>query len=607
MDDLEHVPAWLTETRYGWRAGRKAYLFTTNIDDVAEVRFGKETCYLGLVEILCSKQSITALEGDAFAGVIIYRPGRGIVVVPGLEGTADLESSLFEAESGRQADGGNDDEDMRSILNSLRTEQRQARERTQSSPFGALLAITRVMGKMGNIALILPRVDLLVPANNGAIPGLDERRIVDLLSSLTADRDIRANDNYIFLIAESAASVCSEVLTPDVHRITVGWPDAEERSRFLEYLEEQYDEMPALEDGLTPEVLTRITAGISRKETYRICKDAVARETPLSYGIVRRAKQIIILAESDGLLEEYITSGGLDDVGGLRIQKKFYKKKIELFRGSTVRLMPTAILNQGVHGSGKTHIIGKLAGDLGIPCFRMKDLRSMWVGASEQNMTKVLDLIVSLRPVVLIMDEFEGIMANRTVTDNHPVDNRLLSKMLEFMSTVEERYAGEILLVAATNRPDLIDAAVLDRFKGGVIPFFAPDTGEIPDIMFAISRDNGWPLEDGIELTPLARSLASYTPRNLYFLLKQAAETAALKGREAISADDLASALDDNLPDMNLRVLKLETLLAVRYSTSKQFLPEGESLGFNLRGLAEDHDQLDDMIAELKMQERMSL
>lgn len=58
---------------------------------------------------------------------------------------------------------------------------------------------------------------------------------------------------------------------------------------------------------------------------------------------------------------------------------------------------------------------------------------------------------------------------------------------------------------------------------------------------------------------------------------------------------------------MNLRVLKLETLLAVRYSTSKQFLPEGESLGFNLRGLAEDHDQLDDMIAELKMQERMSL
>ncbi|MBK8807166.1 MAG: ATP-binding protein [Bacteroidales bacterium] len=86
------------------------------------------------------------------------------------------------------------------------------------------------------------------------------------------------------------------------------------------------------------------------------------------------------------------------------------------------------------------------------------DFRSKWVGESERILSKVLELIKSYSPVIVFIDELDQSEGSRGTSSNSDVDKRTFSKLLQFMSDTENR--GKVLWIGASNRPDLIDAAL---------------------------------------------------------------------------------------------------------------------------------------------------
>jgi len=97
----------------------------------------------------------------------------------------------------------------------------------------------------------------------------------------------------------------------------------------------------------------------------------------------------------------------------------------------------------------------------------------MYVGQSERNLEQVLEVARSLEPVVIFVDEIDQAFSNRRgMNADGGVEQRLLARLLEFMD--DKHNLGKVIWIAASNRPDLIDEALLSRFKLR-IPFLLPD------------------------------------------------------------------------------------------------------------------------------------
>lgn len=132
------------------------------------------------------------------------------------------------------------------------------------------------------------------------------------------------------------------------------------------------------------------------------------------------------------------------------------------------------ILFLGPPGTGKTLIAQAFANVCNTNFVKLGNFRSMWVGQSERNLSKALDLIRALSPVIVFMDEIDQSEGSQGEAGDGGVGKRIFSKLLQFMSDTSLR--GKVLWIAASNRPDLIDAALkrAGRFDM-TIPFFLPD------------------------------------------------------------------------------------------------------------------------------------
>ena len=234
------------------------------------------------------------------------------------------------------------------------------------------------------------------------------------------------------------------------HRLSIGLDNAAEKSSGLNYL--------GLEDLL---LQTRNKQG------------------ELSIETITKVKGKLLQDESAGLIELVETKKTFDNVGGFeKIKKRLNSiSNAMLNKGGSAlitRTIPMGILFLGPPGTGKTLIAQAFANMCNTNFVKLGDFRSMWVGQSERNLSRALELIRSLSPVIVFMDEIDQSEGSRGESGDSGVGKRIFSKLLQFMSDTSLR--GKVLWIAASNRPDLIDAALkrAGRFDM-TIPFFLPD------------------------------------------------------------------------------------------------------------------------------------
>jgi len=240
----------------------------------------------------------------------------------------------------------------------------------------------------------------------------------------------------------------------------------------------------------------------------------------------------------------------------------------------------------GPPGTGKTVLAEAFAKDAGVNFVRPLDIKSMWVGESEKRMSRFLNALRDLSPVVVFIDEFDQNQGQRGGFDGDSgVSRNLFKKMLEIMSDTSQR--GKILWIFASNRPDLIDAAMKRPGRCDLrIPFLPPDQKmlslickaafkQYTDMKSAIADfsplvEKHWEKQDGFS------GLDGYNGADMVEVIRRAWVFANESNRDAITEADFEAAVFDYRPQTPDKFeIATMTALAIQECSSKRLLPDG--------------------------------
>jgi len=218
----------------------------------------------------------------------------------------------------------------------------------------------------------------------------------------------------------------------------------------------------------------------------------------------------------------------LKDVGGLAETKRTLSSIMQLVRGGGALLghtrfnPPKGILLTGASGTGKTLLARALAGELGLILITVDQpsLLSKWVGESEKGLREVFKRAKQASPCILFFDEIESLVPARSVQEAGSLFPRLVSQLFRELDGLHGSLG--VVVVGATNRPDLMEPALLraGRFDY-VLELPLPTRDERREIL-AIHAE-GLPLEDDVDLGEIAEATGGWTGADLELVCKKAA------------------------------------------------------------------------------------
>ncbi len=202
--------------------------------------------------------------------------------------------------------------------------------------------------------------------------------------------------------------------------------------------------------------------------------------------------------------------------------------------------IPKGVLLYGPPGTGKTLLARAVAGEAGVPFFSISgsDFVEMFVGVGASRVRDLFEQAKQANPCIIFMDEIDAVGRHRGagLGGGHDEREQTLNQLLVEMDGFETK--DNIILIAATNRPDILDPALLrpGRFDRQIV-VDRPDRNGRRKILEVHSK--GKPLANGIDLDALAGGTPGFTGADLANLINEAALLAARHGKKVIEQDDL--------------------------------------------------------------------
>lgn len=234
-----------------------------------------------------------------------------------------------------------------------------------------------------------------------------------------------------------------------------------------------------------------------------------------------------------------------------------FLKSPEKFQALGARI-PRGVLLVGAPGTGKTLLAKAVAGEAGVPFFSISgsDFVEMFVGVGASRVRDLFDQAKKHAPCIVFVDEIDAVGRQRGagLGGGHDEREQTLNQLLVEMDGFEGTTG--IIVVAATNRPDILDSALLrpGRFDRQVV-IDRPDVGGREQILSVHAR--GKPLARDVELKTLARRTPGFTGADLSNLINEAALIAARADKREIEMRDLELAIDKVIagPEKKTRII----------------------------------------------------
>ena len=222
---------------------------------------------------------------------------------------------------------------------------------------------------------------------------------------------------------------------------------------------------------------------------------------------------------------------------------------------------PRGVLLYGPPGVGKTFVVRALAstGRLSVHAVKGAELMDKWVGSSEKAVRELFRRARDSAPSLIFLDEIDALAPRRGQSFDSGVTDRVVAALLTELDGIDP--LRDVVVLGATNRPELIDPALLRPGRLERLVFVEPPDAEARfEILKTASKSV--PLGEGVNLKDLAADLDGYSAADCVALLREAALTAMRRSIDAadVTAEDLATARDTVRP--SLEPTQIESLRA---------------------------------------------
>ena len=255
-----------------------------------------------------------------------------------------------------------------------------------------------------------------------------------------------------------------------------------------------------------------------------------------------------------------------NDVAGIDEEKQELEEIVDFLKNGEkyIKLgakIPKGVLLVGVPGTGKTLIAKAVAGEAGVPFFSISgsDFVEMFVGVGASRVRDLFEQAKKHQPCIIFIDEIDAVGRQRGagMGGGHDEREQTLNQLLVEMDGFDEN--TNIIVIAATNRPDILDNALLrpGRFDRQIV-VHRPDILGREQILRVHAKNK--PLADNVDLKVLAKRTPGFTGADLQNLLNEAALLAARKNQDKIDMPDLEEAIDKVIagPEKKSRIISDE-------------------------------------------------
>lgn len=483
-----------------------------------------------------------------------------------------------------------------------------------------------VIGGSDKLALLVSYASSLMPAGEESFLSARDRLNAVRLHRWSLDPALAAKDNIVFLFSESLPELNARLLAnPRIAAVEVPLPDFAAREAAVKHVDSDVSAADATRlaqhaAGLRVIQLCQLltpAAQATPDDTARTAliqqllgpsKDAIDRarklaaltqgmavdeirhlinpEKPASDAapvdeyaevlkVLHRRKREIIERECAGLIEFVDASHDLSAVGGNDAIKAELMQIADAVKAGETTRVPMGMLFVGPMGCGKTFVAKAFVKSSGLSAVTLKNFRSKWVGSTESNLEKVLSMVKSLGPIIVIIDEGDRSFGSGGEEGDSGTSSRIIARLKEFMSDTDNR--GRVLFILMTNRPDKLDidikrAGRLDR----KIPFFYPeDIAAVDASVIAVAKRYRFSLQEMPEEArhALLSRLVDYSYADIEAVLLLANNAAQAEKTADISPATLEAAITDYLPNRDRRMIEYMELQAVLESSRRSMLP----------------------------------
>ena len=313
-------------------------------------------------------------------------------------------------------------------------------------------------------------------------------------------------------------------------------------------------------------------------------------------------------SEGDRPKVKFSDVAGIDEVVEELKEVRDFLSEPERFRNMGAKI-PRGVLLMGSPGTGKTLLAKAVAGEAGVPFFSISgsDFVEMFVGVGASRVRDLFKQAKESSPSIVFIDEIDAVGRQRGagLGGGHDEREQTLNQLLVEMDGFEDNTA--VILIAATNRPDILDPALLrpGRFDRQI-------TVDRPDVkgreqILRVHAENK-PLAESVDFESLAKLTPGFTGADLANLMNEAALLAARRHKEAITMDEIEEAMERVIagPEKKTRVMTETERKTIAYHECGHALvghilensdpvhkisiiARGRALGYTLQLPEEDH------------------